>query len=58
MSHNRYLVFDSQKAALKMQMANEGKFLSMRIKSRQTELKDKNTADIMSAERKMTNTVE
>ena len=65
-SHNRHLVTDTQKAAQerKMQMTDavakvkaEILLYENKIK-RQTELKDKNIADIMNAERKMTDTVE
>ena len=65
-SHNRHLVFDTQKAALeqKMQMADvvaqvNAEILEYENKiKKQAELKDKNIADITNAERKMTNTVE
>ena len=65
-SHNRHLVTDTQKAAQeqKMQMADavakvKAELLAYENKiKKQTELKDKNIADIMNAERKMTDTVE
>ena len=65
-NHNRHLVTDTQKAAQeqKMQMADvvakvKAEILEYENKiKKQTELKDKNVADIMKAERKMTDTVE
>ncbi|XP_029206879.2 E3 ubiquitin-protein ligase TRIM71-like [Acropora millepora] len=65
-SHNRHLVFDTQKAAQeqKVQMTDavakvKAEILVYEHKiKKQTELKDKNIADIMNAESKMTNTVE
>ena len=66
MSHNRHLVTDTQKAALeqKMQMTEAVAKLKAEILlyeneiKKQTELKDKNTTDIMNAEKKMTDSVE
>ena len=65
-SHNRHLVFDTQKAAQeqKVQMADavakvKAEILVYEHKiKKQTELKDKNIADIMNAEKNMTDSVE
>ncbi|XP_067028519.1 E3 ubiquitin-protein ligase TRIM71-like [Acropora muricata] len=65
-SHNRHLVFDTQKAAQeqKLQMADavakvKAEILEYENKiKKQTELKDKNVADIMNAEKKMIDTLD